>query len=218
MFEECFNKFASEGYKVIYIGISGAISSTFSYSKLAAKNINEKYNQKNIYTIDSRTGSYGTYVLIDKIKELIAENKSIDEIEKIIIQDTYKIKTAFISPDLKFLLKSGRISHITLGIGSLLKIVPTIYVGEDGKFVAKDKAIGKKLAIKKIKTNFINYINENNCTRCYFAHCAMEDEIEDIKQYIAENTKIKLEDMKTGLIDKTMSCGCGPKTVAAFCL
>ena len=33
-----------------------------------------------------------------------------------------------------------------------------------------------------------------------------------------EELRKQIEDIKVGYIDKTMSCCCGPRTVAAFCL
>ena len=218
IFEQCFNELASQGYKVFYMGLSAALSSTFSNAQTAANTVNEKYKEKVIYLADSRAGSYGTLLLLDKVQDLLNEGKTLEEVETIISEDAFKMNVAFIAPDLKFMLKSGRITAFTLGVGTLLNLVPTIYVGDKGQLVARDKCIGKKRAIKILKNKFTDFINKNNCTRCYLSSCDMGNEIEDIKQHIASNTKIKLEDIKTGLIDKTMSCNCGPKTVAIFCL
>ena len=72
--------------------------------------------------------------------------------------------------------------------------------------------------MKKLKTRFVNFIKTRNHTRCYLASCDMDKEIEEIRQYILENTDIKPENIKVGYIDKTMSCCCGPRTISIFCM
>ena len=58
---------------------------------------------------------------------------------------------------------------------------------------------------------------ENKTKRCYIASCDLDADAEELKKYILENTDIKEEYIKVGYIDKTMSCCCGPKTIAIFC-
>ena len=216
-FETCFEKYAKEGYEIIYIGLSSALSSTFSNSEIAANNINEKYGKKIVTCIDSRSGSYGTLILLDKIIELVKEDKSPEEIKSIIDEDVRKSFVAFVPPDISFIYRSGRLSALEAGIGKLLKIVPIVYpTKEDGKLKTGDKGIGMKLALKKLKAKFVNHVKENNHTRCYISTCDMGKEAEDLRQYIIENTDIKPENIKVGFIDKTMSCCCGPRTVALF--
>ena len=216
-FETCFEEYAKEGYEIIYIGLSSALSSTFSNSEIAANNINEKYGKKVVTCIDSRSGSYGTLILLDKIIELVNENKSPEEIKNIIDEDVRKSFVAFVPPDISFIYRSGRLSALEAGIGKLLKIVPIVYpTKEDGKLKTGDKGIGMKLALKKLKAKVASHIKENNHTRCYISTCDMGKEAEDLRQFIIENTGIKPENVKVGFIDKTMSCCCGPRTVALF--
>ena len=217
-FEECFEQIISDGFKVIYLGLSASLSSTFSNSELAAKNINEKHGEKLVAVVDTRSASYGSLILIERIKDLINENKTLAEIEQIVSDDAKKMSVAFVSPDLTFMFNCGRLSALELGIGKIFRIVPIIFVSETGKLKARDKCIGMKLAFKKLKTDFVDLINKKKHKKCYITRCDMPAEVETIKNYIAENTEIELADIKTGLIDKTLSCCCGPKTVAIFCL
>jgi len=101
-------------------------------------------------------------------------------------------------------------------LGKLLHIVPIIYVSDDArKLKVGDKCLGSKLALKTLKNKFVNFIKSKNHTKCYITSCALESDVENLKQYIIENTNIK--EIKTGLIDKTLACCCGPKTIAIFC-
>jgi len=216
-FETAFDEYAKDGYEVIYIGLSSALSSTFSNAEIAANTINEKYGKKLVTCIDSRAGSYGTLILLDKIIELVNNNVEIQEIKNIIDEDVKKAFVAFVPPDISFIYRSGRLTAIEAGIGKLLKIVPIVYpTKEDGKLKTGDKCIGMKLAIKRLKNKILDHIKKNNHTRCYISTCNMDKEADELKEFILTNTEIKAENIKVGYIDKTMSCCCGPRTVAIF--
>ena len=218
-FETCFEDLIKQGYKVIYLGLSAALSSTFSNAQVARNNLEEKYNQKLIGLIDTRCASYGSLIMIERVQELITEGKDVAEIEEIVNAEAKTISVAFVTPDLTFLYKSGRASAFESKLGKILKVVPIVYVSDDdAKLKARDKCIGMKLTLKRLKNDFVSYINNKKHRKCYLTSCYMDKEVEDVKNYIAEHTHIKAEDIKTGYIDKTLSCCCGPRTVAIFCL
>ena len=216
MFEEKFEELAKKDVKVLYIGLSGALSATYGYAEVAAEKINAQYGKKVIGMVNSRTGSIGVQILLDDAAELIEQGKTLDEIEFILKDYASKVESAFVCRDLKFLHKCGRLSSFEATLGSILKIVPIIHVDpKDDKLRVADKCLGKKLAYKTLKNKFVKMINERNCERCYVASCALDADAEDLKNYIIENTHIK--DVKVAYIDKVMSCCCGPKTLAIFC-
>ena len=215
-FEECFEKLVKDGYHVLYIGLSAALSSTHSNSIIAANTINEKYGKNVVRTVDSRTGSIGEQILIDDAEELIAQGKNLDEIEFILKDYASKLESTFICRDLKFLHKCGRLSSFGASIGTLLKIVPIIHVDPvDAKLRVCDKCLGQKLAYKTLRNKFIKLINERPCEKVYIASCGLDEDAETLKNFIIENSHIK--NIKVSYIDKTMSCCCGPKTLAIFC-
>ena len=214
-FEEKFEELASKGYKVLYMGLSGALSATFGYAQVAAERINEKYGKKVIGVVNSRTGSIGVQILLDDAEELMAQGKTLDELEFILKDYASKVESFFVCRDLKFLHKCGRLSSFEASLGTLLKIVPIIHVDpKDDKLRVAEKHLGKKLAYKNLRNKFVSMINERPCEKCYIASCALDQDAEELKNFIIENTHIK--DVKVGYIDKVMSCCCGPKTIAIF--
>lgn len=214
-FEEKFDKYAKEGIQVFYTGLSASLSSTFSNAEIAAKNINEKYGKKMVAVVNGRSASYGTLALLDKAQELVDAGKTLDEIEIEIDALAKSMSVAFVARDLSFMYRCGRISILEAGLGKILKIVPIIYVSESGKLKVGDKCLGRKLTLKTLKNKFVNFIKTKGHTRCYITSCALDEDVEELKKFIEENTDIK--DVKTGLIDKTLACCCGPKTIAIFC-
>lgn len=215
-FEECFSKWVKQGYNVIYIGLSNALSSTYQNSKIAADKINSEQGKKVVSVIDSRSASYGILCLIEEAEELIKAGSSLDEIEEKLNDMAKNLSVAFVCRDLSFLHKCGRISLVSAGLGKLLHIVPIIYVSDDeSKLKVGDKCLGTKLAYKTLKNKFIKNIKEKKLKRCNITSCGLDADAEELKKAIIENTDIK--DVKVGYIDKTLACCCGPKTIAIFC-
>lgn len=213
-FEECFDNFAKNGEQVIYTGLSASLSSTFENSKVAANTINEKYGKTMVAVVDGRSACYGTLILLEMAKELIEEGKSLEEIAQTLDEEAKSMSVAFVCRDLKFLQKCGRIGVIEASVGKILHIVPIVYVSESGKLKTGDKCLGTKKALNTLKTKFARIINEKNHTKCYITSCDMNSDVQEIKEYIEANTKAIV---KTGPIDKTLACCCGPKTIAIFC-
>ena len=214
-FEEEFDKFASQGVQVLYTGLSASLSSTFGNSQIAAKNINDKYGKKMVAVVDSRSASYGTVILLDEAERLLKGKIGLEELEIALDKYAKNMSVAFVSRDLSFMYRSGRISRLEAGIGKLLHIVPIVSVDDSGKLKVGDKCMGIKLAFKTLKNKFVNLIKKKNYKKCYISSCNMPEDVENLKQHIMENTDVK--QIKTGLIDKTLACCCGPKTIAIFC-
>lgn len=218
-FEECFAKLVAEGKKVVYIGLSTALSSTFSYAEAAAKAINEKTGKKVVAVINSNSGSYGEMLVVDATEEALENGMKFEDIEEHMNNFAQNVASAFVAKDLNFIHKCGRLNIIEASLGKLFKIVPIICTDKsvNGKLKVTDKCIGTKLAYKTLRNKFVKLITENKAKRCYIASCDLDADAEELKKFILENTDIKEEYIKMGYIDKTMSCCCGPKTLAIFC-
>ena len=218
-FEECFEKLVAEGKKVVYIGLSTALSSTFSYAEAAAKAINEKTGKKVVAVINSNSGSYGEMLVVDETEEALENGMKFEDIEEHMNNFAQTVASAFVAKDLNFIHKCGRLNIIEASLGKLFKIVPIICTEKsvNGKLKVTDKCIGTKLAYKTLRNKFVKLITENKAKRCYIASCDLDTDAEELKKFILENTDIKEEYIKVGYIDKTMSCCCGPKTLAIFC-
>lgn len=217
-FEECFEKYTSKGIQVVYIGLSSALSATSENAISVAEKLAEKYGKKMVSVIDTRQAgaSYGSLILIEEAIQLVDEGKSLEEIEEIINKKSANMSLSFVARDLNFLHKCGRLSTVGAVIGKMLKVVPLIYADkETGKLKVGDKCLGTKLAFKTLKNKFVNLIKEKRYTKAYITSCALDAEVEELKKYILENTQGV--EVKTGYIDKTLSCCCGPKTIAIFC-
>lgn len=144
-FEEAYKKYLDEGYKIISIHISSAMSGTYN-SACIAKSMLES---DDIEVIDSRAVTLAMGALVYKAAVLkdkgIPFEKIVSEVEK--AKEKIKISTCFESLD--YLVKGGRISKTAGIIGNVLGIKLIINI-QDGMMAVKDKLRGSKKASRKI--------------------------------------------------------------------
>lgn len=147
-YEELINKDTEEGNDVIILTISSSISSTYNSFKILFE------DNKKVKVIDSKMAVGGMRF----ITELILKNqdKSLDEIEKLVNDFIPRIQTVAIPETLNYLFKGGRLSKAELIVGSILQIKPIIGF-KDGKV----KALGKVIGLKKGMRFILDDIEKN---------------------------------------------------------
>lgn len=212
-FEEIFKKYVKEGYKIIYIGLSSALSGTFNSSVIARDSVLEKYNDADISVIDSKSVSLGEGLLVYKACELINQGLDKDEIVNFIENIKEKVIHSIVVDDLAHLKRGGRISGATATVGSILNIKPTLTLDNEGKVVVKSKIKGKKKAIKylasEIKDNAIDLENQT----IFICHADCLTEAEELKNIILEESTVK--DVIINSIGVVIGTHGGPGTLAA---
>lgn len=146
LFLEEYKKWTDEGYKIISIHLSSAISGTYSTALSASKEFND------VYVVDSKTASRGIKYFIDDCYNYINQGFSIDEILKHLNEKTSKVLTYVTIDKLDNLVKGGRLKKTSGLIGGILnlKILTRLYPDE---LVAVEKVRGKKKLISALFDN-----------------------------------------------------------------
>lgn len=146
LFLEEYKKWTDEGYKIISIHLSSAISGTYSTALSASKEFND------VYVVDSKTASRGIKYFIDDCYNYINQGFSIDEILKHLNEKTNKVLTYVTIDKLDNLVKGGRLKKTSGLIGGILnlKILTRLYPDE---LVAVEKVRGKKKLISALFDN-----------------------------------------------------------------
>lgn len=168
-----FKKFVGEGYSIIYIGFSSALSQTYNNSLLAINYIKEEYPQADIASIDSKSASVGLGLLVYYACEMLKEGKPKEEIINWIENNKLKVNHWFIIDSLDHLQRGGRISSASAAVGTLLDIKPLLNLDDEGKLRIVRKIRGRKKAVKELmeelKTGIVNpkeqiiLINHGDC-------------------------------------------------------
>lgn len=145
---------------VLYISFSSALSSTYQSSVLAAKELNEKYPDFKIITIDSKAATLGETLLVKLAAQKKSEGMNIEDLSKWVADNHLKVCHYFTVDDLNHLKRGGRMTAMTAFIGTALDIKPILHVNDEGKLIPLDKVRGRKKALK-VLFNYLAELSEN---------------------------------------------------------
>ena len=151
-----FLEFVNQGFDVLSISISSALSGTFDFACQGMKLAKDEAPDAKIYCIDSKKYStgFGLLAILASIKR--SEGLSIDEVYKYVTDNCLNIHQMGYLDDLSFVASKGRISHPAAFFGQLIGIKPLADFDPNGKVTVIGKTKGEKSAFNAI----ISYIKE----------------------------------------------------------
>ena len=119
-----FKKLLDQGYDILYLGFSSALSTTYNSARLAAEQLSDEYPKRKIITVDTLAASAGIALLIDLVLKKKKSGASINEAKEYADSIKHKICQYFTVDDLEYLKRGGRISTSAAFFGNMLGIKP----------------------------------------------------------------------------------------------
>lgn len=117
---------------ILYIGISNAMSATFSAAEQAASLLRQENPQLEIALFDSRIATIAEGFLVIEAAHMAAANMRIEEIIAELEMIRHRIGLVAALDTLEYLARGGRIGKAAYMLGSLIHIKPVVTIGEDG--------------------------------------------------------------------------------------
>ena len=186
-----FEKIIKSDKDVLYISFSSALSSTYQSSVLAAKELNEKYPDFKIITIDSKAATLGETLLVKLAAQKKSEGMNIEDLSKWVDDNHLKVCHYFTVDDLNHLKRGGRMTAMTAFIGTALDIKPILHVNDEGKLIPLDKVRGRKKALK-VLFNYLAELSENLEEQTIFiGHGDCIEDARYLESLIKEAYKVK---------------------------
>lgn len=211
-YSKVFGKLVADGYSVVHIGLSSAISSSYQNACAAAKEIG------NVYCVDSKSLCTAMGLLVLEAGDMRDEGMSADLIADKVKALIPKVSATFVLDNLKYLHKGGRCSSVAKFGANVLGLKPSIAV---------DPATGTMHVAKKYRGRadmvYKQYINDSlkdvdsiDTKRIVIANSGgiASDTIAFAKGVI--EGKNRFEHIITADAGCTISSHCGPKTLAVF--
>lgn len=190
-FEQIFRKYVSQGFSIIYIGFSSALSQTCNNAILARKIILEDNKNADINIIDSRRATAGQGLIIYYTSELLKQEKSKEYIINWIEDNKLKVNLWFTVDNLMHLKRGGRISTTSATLGTLLEIKPILQVDNHGNLIAIKKVRGRKKSIRSLLEEFkARVINPKEKT-IFINHADCLKDAEYLKDLIISDFEVK---------------------------
>ena len=117
---EFFEKKLKEGYDILHIAFSSALSGTYQNMCMAARELNEKYPEHTIRVVDSKCASLGEGLLVHHALELKKSGLSLEDAAQQLERDNLRLCHYFTVEDLIYLHRGGRVSKTAAVLGTCL--------------------------------------------------------------------------------------------------
>jgi DegV family protein with EDD domain len=162
---EYFEQFLKDDKDILYISFTSGLSGTYNTSKIAARDLHEKYPMRKIEIIDSRCASIGQgllmYYVANKYKD---EKPSLEDLAEYTEELKLNVAHWFVVDDIEHLKRGGRISSVTATFAKALQIKPMLSLDDEGKLVNVGKIRGTnnvyEALIKKMQRDGFDYAKQ----------------------------------------------------------
>lgn len=217
-FEAYFRFFLEKGQDILHISLSSGISGVINSAYIAKETLQEEFPDRKIYIVDSLAASSGYGLLMDKLSELRAQGKTIDEVRDFAEANKLNVHHWFFTSDLTFFIKGGRVTKTAGFIGSVLNICPLLNVDYEGKLIPRAKIRTKKKVIQAIVDRMEECAKDglDYSGKCYISQSACYEDARAVADLIEQrfpklNGKVEINHIGT-----TIGSHTGPGTVALF--
>lgn len=211
-YHEVFKRFADDGKKIVHIGFSSALSSSYQNACVAAGEFEQ------VYCVDSKNLCTAMGLLVLKACDYREKGMDAKRIADKVNRLVPKVSATFVLDGLEYLHKGGRCSSVAKFGANVLGIKPSIAVDtQTGRLDMAKKYRGKtELVYKQYITDRINEIKRIQPDRVVIANSGgvPADTIAFAKGML--EGRDKFEQVILADAGCTISSHCGPKTLAIF--
>jgi DegV family protein with EDD domain len=190
-FEDNFRKYIKEGYSIIYIGFSSALSGCVNSARIAKENIEEEISDADITVIDTKSASLGLGLIVYTAVNMLKAGKEKSEIVNWIEDNKLKVNHWFTVDDLYHLKRGGRVSSTVAAVGTILSIKPVLNIDDEGRLMPVSKAKGRKKSIKVLKEILVEKIVNSEEQTIFISHGDCIEDAEHLKELILNEVKVK---------------------------
>lgn len=199
---------------IIHVVMSSVMSAT---TLAVANNVKDMYeNAIPIINIDSRQVMGGTGNVVLGVVDIIKETTNADDIIKLAQEVVHNTFSYFVTPDLNYLYKGGRIGKAQALMGSVLRIIPIVgLMGDDrdGQIVP----VGRGRTFKQANSHIIELINAKMKEKSAMGVKRMnmigfDDNKDAVADLEAKLKTIPCDDFVVGKADLVGAVYAGPKS------
>ncbi len=212
--ETTFESLIQQGYDVLHIGFSSALSGSYNSTVIAANELRERYPEAKIVTIDSLCASLGEGLLVHKAVELKKQGMPLEDCAQWVEDNKLKLCHYFTVDDLNHLHRGGRVSKAAAVVGTALNIKPVLHVSDEGKLIPVEKVRGRKQSLVRMADQMGERIEGVQNDTVFISH---GDCLEDA-QFVASLVKERfgIGNVMYNFIGPSVGSHSGPGTVALF--
>ncbi|MDF2542963.1 MAG: DegV protein [Herbinix sp.] len=209
-----FTRLLKEGYDILHIAFSSALSGSCSVATTVARELCEENPEAKIIVIDSLCASLGEGLFVHKAVQLKAEGKSINDTVDWIEKNKKNFCHMFTVDDLHHLHRGGRVSKTTAIIGTLINVKPVLHVDDEGRLIPLENVRGRKKSLINLVDNMEKRMNGFKNDIVFISHGDCLEDAEYVASLIKE--RFGIQNFLINYVSPTIGAHSGPGTVALF--
>ena len=213
-FVTVFTDCLENGYDIVYISCSSALSGSVNSGRLVADQLREKYPEAEIYCVDSRISSLGQGMITVDAAKMRDNGKSAAEIAAEIEKNRLKYNQFGAVANLEYLRRAGRVKASKAFFGNLFGIRPILLSDVIGQNYAFKKAKGAANARKEIASLIAEVAEDSENSVLCISHADDIEEAEKLRDEIL--AKRAFRDVYINYIGPIVGASVGPGTIIAF--
>ena len=214
-FIEIYRKWLADGYDVLYLATSSAISATIDVGRVAYEEIKADYPDRKVVVVDALRACYALGLLVIRASELRAEGKSLDQTVEWLEQNKLTVNMEGSVEKLTYLKQAGRVSASAAFFGGLLNIKPIIMADAQGKNFACEKVRGRRASFERIAERVAERFVSVPYQKMFISHADCYDEAVELKAMILSKLGRNVE-VHIGYVGPCVGASVGPGQVGVY--
>ncbi len=198
---------------LLFVAFSSQMSSTINNIYEAREQLLKKYPERKFTVVDTLSISGPMTMLLLGAHALYEQGKSMDEVEKWLLDNRMRSHAWLTVGDLKYLARGGRISSTSALFGSVLDIKPIICMGKGGKLDPVEKVQGRKKALRAIVEHTAEMIEHPEEQTVLILQGDVPDDAEKLADMLRQRIP-QIRDIRIQIIGPVIGAHCGPGTLA----
>lgn len=215
-YKEAFEKYIAEGFDVLSISCSSALSGSYKASTVARDEVLSTNPDSKIICIDALNSCMGLGLICIVASKLRAEGKTVEETAEYIEAHKLEVHQYATADDLVYLKRAGRVSATSAVFGGMLKIKPIIISDANGQNVATEKVKGRVNALKRLTQLFVQEYRDFPYQKIAILHADAPEEAEQLKEQIVAVMPDKNIEILTDYIGPIIGASVGPGTLGLY--
>jgi len=215
-FREAFEEILKDGRDILYIGFSTGLSGTCNAAGIAAAELRELYPEADIRCVDTRGASAGFGLLLYMAVEAKRKGASLDEAERLVLDNRFHLCHWFTVEDLMYLKRGGRISAATAFVGNMLSFKPVMHMDDAGHLINMFKVRGRKASLSALADKYGELALDKENGTIFISHGDCREDAEKLGAMLHERYGASVD--KIVYVGPVIGAHTGPGVIALFFL
>lgn len=213
-YADYFKALAKQGLPVMHVTLGSGITGGYENALLALDMVHEEFPDAVIEVVDSKCASLGYGALVLLAAENREKGMPFEENVAAIRALNTRVHPCFTTDTLTYLTRGGRVSKVGATIGNMLSIKPVLKLDNAGRLMVFVKAVGRKMALKKMADYVEKNVVDPESQTLYISHADNVDGARELGEYL--KARFHFKDVYYTLIGAIVGAHTGPGLQAAY--